>query len=187
MISNSIAITSRTLFAPGAGPCSWSEPKCLSRSALRPVFAPPGTRWQSRKRRGPAFLLSRVESRAPKPARAKPWVPPADATEIVPDLRYRGAPTACGRSPPPSRIEATESTPTATPWAPPTPAGGCLPPDPPRGFLTQGMTHATETAPLPRDSSRLPFPNAVPTQTESRRSHIERKKRETGRGAAYRQ
>ena len=70
--------------------CSWSEPKCLSRSALRPVFAPPGTRWQSRKRRGPAFLLSRVRSRAPKPARAKSWVPPADATAIVSQLPVSG-------------------------------------------------------------------------------------------------
>lgn len=99
----------------GAG-CARGE--CRTASAVPlcgPVFAPPGTRWQSRKRRGPAFLLSRVNPRAPKPARGKPWVPPADAAAIVPNSRYRGAPTACGRSPPPSRIQATEPTPTATP------------------------------------------------------------------------
>jgi hypothetical protein len=110
----------RALLAP-VPVCSWSEPYRLSRSALRPVFAPPGTRWQSRKMRGPAFLLSRVNPRAPKPARENRGFPPMTPREWC-RMTLRGAPTACGRSPPPSRIQATEPTARATPWVLPPPA-----------------------------------------------------------------
>jgi hypothetical protein len=118
--------------------CSWSESNCLSRSALRPVFAPPGTRWQSRKMRGPAFLMSRVNPRAPKPAHETRGFPPRMQFGQC-RILLGGAPTACGRSPPPSQIQATEPTPTARPWALPTPAWGLSAPRPPTGFSSSAV------------------------------------------------
>jgi hypothetical protein len=125
-------IPSRALIAP-VPVCSWSESNCLSRSAFAARL-----RTSRHKVAVPQNARACVLAVARKPTRSqtrtrKPWVPPEDAARSVRNFVSWGhPPCAGGRLPPP--IQATEPTPTATPWALPTPAWGLSAPRPPSGF-----------------------------------------------------